>query len=390
MRPEELKVLVAPDSFKESLNTTEVAKYIVKGWKKAYPTSQLITCPISDGGEGFLDAVSMSLNMQYLSTTVADLTGKKRKIRYGWLPKQKVAIIETASVVGLHLVPPENRTPEKFTSYGVGEVILNAIQKGAKQVVLGLGGSGVNDGGAGIAQALGYQLLNFDGKPIGRGPLDLQNLACIKSSIYGEQIKNTAIIIASDVKNPYYGSHGATFVYGPQKGLRKELCPIVDRALKHFACIIKRDMKIDVQKQPGSGSAGGMGGALFAFAFGKFIPGFQWIAQASNLSEKVASVDLVITGEGQLDYQSFSGKVVGEMIHLAKLHDKPVIILVGTLGKGWEICLSKGNVIVFPISAGETSKEELLKNTSINLQRTSQQIAKLFHYNHKTGIRRAD
>ncbi|MGC8845973.1 MAG: glycerate kinase, partial [Candidatus Hydrogenedens sp.] len=305
-----LKVLIAPDSFKESLDTTEVATSIAEGWKRIIPDSQLIICPLSDGGEGFLNAVSVNLNVEYLTTTVTDLTGKKRKVKYGWISKQKTAVIETAKIVGLHLVPKNVRKPEFFTSYGVGEIILHAIQKGARQIVIGLGGSGVNDGGAGIAQALGYQLLNSQGKSIGEGPLELQNLACIKNTRFYERIKNTDIIIASDVKNPYYGPQGATFVYGPQKGLKKELCPIVDKALRKFAGIIKRDMQIDIQKQPGSGSAGGMGGALFAFANGKFIPGFQWIAQASNLSRKLASVDLIITGEGQLDHQSFFGKVV--------------------------------------------------------------------------------
>ena len=376
-----LKVLIAPDSFKESSDTTKVAKSIAEGWKNIIPDSELIICPLSDGGEGFLNAVSVSLNMRYITTVVTDLMGKKRKIKYGWLTEQETAIIETAEIVGLHLVPPNNRQPENFTSYGVGEVILHAIRKGARQVVLGLGGSGINDGGAGIAQALGYQLLNSQGKSIGKGPLELQNLAYIKNTHYYEQIKNTTVIIASDVKNPYYGPQGATFVYGLQKGLKKELCPVVDKALKNFARIIKRDLKIDIQKQPGSGSAGGMGGALFAFASGKFVPGFQWIAQTSNLSQKIASVDLIITGEGQLDHQSFYGKVVGEILNLAKEYNKMVIILVGRLGKGWDACRSKGNVVVFPISAGETSKEELLKNTSSNILRTSEQIAKLLYYN---------
>jgi len=382
-----LKVLIAPDSFKESLDTTKVAKSIAEGWKNIIPESELIICPLSDGGEGFLNAISVSLNIKYFTTVVTDLMGKKRKIKYGWLTQPKTAIIETAEIVGLHLVPRGKRKPEIFTSYGVGEVILHAIHKGARQIVLGLGGSGINDGGAGIAQALGYQLLNTQGKPIGKGPLELQNLTCIKNTRYYEQIKNTTIIIASDVKNPYYGPHGATFVYGPQKGLKKELCPVVDKALRNFARIIKRDMKIDIQKQPGSGSAGGMGGALFAFAFGKFIPGFQWIAQNSNLSQKIASVDIIITGEGQLDHQSFYGKVVGEILNLAQEYNKMVIILVGRLGKGWDACRTKANVAIFPISTGETSKKEMLKNTSINILRTSEQIAKLFYYN-RTKIKK--
>ncbi len=377
----QIKVLIASDSFKETLDTTQVAESIARGWKKIFPTSPLTICPISDGGEGFLNAVSVSIKMEYRMTTVTDLMGKKRKIRYGWIPHPKTAIIETAEIVGLHLVPHEKREPEHFTSYGVGEVLFHAIQKGAQKVILGLGGSGVNDGGAGIAQALGYQLLNSHGESIGRGPLELQNLSFIKNSIYSEQIKNTEIVIASDVKNPYYGPNGATWIYGPQKGLKKEMIPVVDKSLKNFARIIKKDLKIDIQKQPGSGSAGGMGGALFAFAHGKFISGFQWISQTIQLTEKLSTVDVVITGEGQLDHQSFSGKVVGEILNLARMHNKLLIILVGKLGKGWEKCLSMGNVVVCPISAGETTKEELFKNTSINLARTSEQIARLFYYN---------
>ena len=373
------KVLIAPDSFKESLDAIKVAKSIEKGWKKVFPKSKIITCPLSDGGEGFLNALSLNLNLDYCYTVVTDLTGKKRKIKYGWIPEQRTAVIETASIVGLHLVPQKDRKPEFFTSYGVGEAILHAIQRGAKQVVLGLGGSGVNDGGAGMAQALGYLLLDASQKPIGKGPLQLQHISYIKKPEYYNAIKSTSIIIASDVKNPYYGPYGATFVYGPQKGVTPELCPVIDNALKKFAQTIKKELNIDIQKQPGSGAAGGMGGALFAFADGKFIPGFQWIAQVSHLEEKLSSADFVITGEGQLDHQSLSGKVVGEMIRLAHAKDKAIIVLVGKLGKGWEKCSSMGKVFVFPISAGEFSKAELMKNTAINLTRTTEQIAKLLN-----------
>ncbi|HOV33384.1 MAG TPA: glycerate kinase [Candidatus Hydrogenedens sp.] len=379
------KVLIAPDSFKESLDAIKVAKSIVKGWKNVFHKSKIIICPLSDGGEGFLEALSLNLSLNYRYTIVTDLTGKKRKIKYGWIPKQKTAVIETASIVGLHLVPQKDREPEHFTSYGVGEAILHAIQRGAKKVVLGLGGSGINDGGAGIAQALGYLLIDSSQKPIGKGPLELQNISYIRKSKYYDKIKGTSIIIASDVTNPYYGPQGATFVYGPQKGVTPELCPVIDNALKKFAQTIKKELNIDIQKQPGSGAAGGMGGALFAFANGKFVPGFQWIAQVSHLEEKLASADFVITGEGQLDNQSFSGKVVGEMIQLAYAKDKTIIVLVGKLGKGWEVCSSLEKVSVFPISAGEFSKEELMKNTAVNLTRTTEQIAKLLYYNLQQG-----
>lgn len=374
-------VLIAPDSFKESLDAIKVAKSIEKGWGKVFPKSKTMICPLSDGGEGFLDALSFNIRLDYRYAIVTDLTGNKRKIKYGWIPKQKTAVIETASIVGLHLVPKKDRKPELFTSYGVGEAILHAIQRGAKQVVLGLGGSGVNDGGAGIAQALGYLLLDAYQKPIGKGPLELQHISHIRKSEHYDKIKNIPITIASDVKNPYYGPQGATFVYGPQKGITPELCPVIDNALKKFAHIIKKELNIDIQKQPGSGAAGGMGGALFAFANGKFISGFQWIAQVSHLEEKLASVNFVITGEGQLDNQSFSGKVVGEMLCLAHAKDKTIIVLVGKLGKGWEACSSLGKVSIFPISAGELSQEELMKNTAVNLTRTTEQIARLLYYN---------
>lgn len=375
MKP--VTVLIAPDSFKEALSATQVVQGIVEGWSKVYPRTHFICCPFSDGGEGFLDAVATNVPIEIKHTTVTDLTGKKRRIPYGWSPKSNTAIIETAHIVGLHLVPPHRRTPEKFTSYGVGEIILKVIQRGAEEIVVGLGGSGVNDGGAGIAQALGYTLLDSKGTPLSCEPLALENVSKIIISPHRECILSCSIIIASDVKNPYYGPKGATFTYGPQKGLSKDLCPRLDSALKRFAEVIRKDLNINVQRQPGSGSAGGMGGALFAFAGGKFVPGFKWLAQVSQLEKKIQSANLIITGEGQLDKQSMYGKVVGEIIQLANHYDKPVIVLVGRLGDGWQHSLISEKVFVFPVAKGEFDKDLAIKNSYENIVRTTEHVAKV-------------
>ncbi|MCX8064721.1 MAG: glycerate kinase [Candidatus Hydrogenedentes bacterium] len=374
------RILVLPDSFKESLDSVSVCNAIRDGVRKVFPDFEIDTCPLSDGGEGFLESASHYLKLKKVRVEVTDLTGKLRKVCYGWCPDKKLAIIETAKIVGLHLVPKERRKPEYFTSYGVGEVIMEAINRGANEIVVGLGGSGVNDGGAGIAQALGYKLIDKNGKEIEWGPLGLMKLKDIIVSPHKSLLERVSIYIASDVRNPFYGRLGATYVYGPQKGLTKEMCPKVDFALRRFAGIIKRVVKADVQQQPGSGSAGGMGGALFAFANGKFVSGFEWIRKVANLDEKIEKSDLIITGEGQLDYQSSFGKLVGEVVKLAGFYKKKVVILVGRLGEGWEKCVRSFDVAVFPISAGEFCKEELLDNSYKNLARTSEQVCKLLDW----------
>ncbi len=318
-----MKILVLPDSFKESLDSVKVGKGIEQGIKKVSPSIKVEVCPLSDGGEGFLESVGHYIDLKKVFVEVTDLTGKRRKVFYGWCSEKCLAVIETAKVVGLHLVPHDKRKPENFTSYGVGELIVKAIQRGAKELVIGLGGSGVNDGGAGIAQSLGYKLLDERGEEVGWGPLNLLRVRKIlppsNGLLMGRLLmEGVSIWIASDVKNPYFGKTGATFVYGPQKGLSKDLCFEVDMALKNFAKVIKRDLKVDVQKQPGSGSAGGMGGALFAFCGGRFISGFEWIRKVAELDKKIGNFDLVITGEGQLDFQTSYGKLVGEVIKFAK------------------------------------------------------------------------
>lgn len=372
-----MRVLVLPDSFKESVDSVTVCKAIREGIGKVSSQIRVELCPFSDGGEGFLDAVSHYINFKKVGIEVTDLTGRRRRILYGWCEGKKMAIIETARIVGLHLVQAELRKPEQFTSFGVGEAVVKAIRKGAKEIVVALGGSGVNDGGSGIAQALGYKLLDKNGKEIGWSPLNLLDLNKIVPSTDTKMLEEVDIYIASDVKNPFYGKLGATYVYGPQKGLKRDLCPVVDSALKRFAHIIKRDLGVDVQKQPGSGSAGGMGGALFAFAKGKFVSGFEWVKKIANLEEKVKECDVIITGEGQLDYQSFFGKIVGEVVNLGRKYGKKVIILAGKLGEGWEVSLKSPDVVVFSISSGEFSKEALLENAYRNLVRTAEQVCKL-------------
>ncbi len=371
-----LKILVLPDSFKESLDSINVAKAISRGLRKVNIAIEVESYPLSDGGEGFLDSVFQYMNLRKTNVKVTDLAWKRRKVAYGWCPDKRLAVIETARIVGLHLVPPQERKPEKFTSYGVGEAIMKAVKKGAKEIVIGLGGSGVNDGGAGIAQALGYKLLDDRGEEVGWGPLNLLRVKKIVPPPGKSLLQNVSILIASDVKNPYYGKSGATLVYGPQKGLAKELCPKVDRALRNFARVIKKDLGVDVQGQPGSGSAGGMGGALFAFAGGRFISGFEWIRKIANLDKRILNADLVITGEGQLDYQTSFGKLVSEVVRFASSYEKKIIVLVGRLGKGWEVISRSKNVVVFPVSAGEFSREELLKNCYSNLVRTAEQVGK--------------
>ncbi len=279
-----------------------------------------------------------------------------------------------AAAAGLHLVPPEKRNPLLTTTYGVGELIKAALDAGCKRVIVGIGGSATNDGGAGMAQALGAKLLDENGNEIGFGGGELGKVARIDISELDSRLRETEILVACDVTNPLTGPNGASAVYGPQKGATPEMVKLLDENLRHYAAIIRRDLGVDVEHVPGAGAAGGLGAGLMAFCQAKLKRGVELVIQAVRLDERVQKANLVITGEGKIDFQTGFGKVPHGVAQVAKRYKKPVIAIVGQLGEGSEKCREWGIDACFAITDKPMSEQDAMANTLALLKRTAQEL----------------
>jgi glycerate 2-kinase len=329
-----VKILVAMDSFKGSLSSIEANKAITLGLKDSNAQVEVISVPLADGGEGTVKALVSTTNGQFIVKEVTGPLQEKVTATYGILGDGKTAVIEIAEACGLELVPLHKRNPGITTSYGVGELILDAIHRGCRDFIIGLGGSATNDAGVGMLQALGIHFLTKDGKEIGFGGKELENIEKIDDSTLHPFIKDCSFRIACDVTNPLYGENGATYIYGPQKGAEEHLLNELEENLKHFAHKISEQKGIDVQRIPGSGAAGGLGSAFFAFLNGKLQSGIDLILKAAQVEQKLLyGVDLVITGEGRLDGQTSMGKAPLGIAKLARKYNIPVIALAGSITK---------------------------------------------------------
>ena len=327
-----LRVLVAPDSFKGSLDAGTVADAIRAGIHDALPDAEVTTTPIADGGEGLLDVLVPVLGGTLHTTRVAGpLPGQFVDAAWGYVDHDRLAIIEMACAAGLLLVPPDRRDPRITTSYGFGELIRAALHAGAQRVLVGIGGTATNDGGAGMAQALGARLLADDGLPIGRGGAALSRLATIDRSVVDPLINGASFVVASDVRSPLTGPAGASFVYGPQKGATPAMVAELDRSLENYRQVILRSTGIDVQQVPGSGAAGGAGAALAVFCKAEMRLGIDVVLDALGFDERLSSVDLVITGEGRLDDQTSAGKAMAGVRARAHARGVPVAAVVGSV-----------------------------------------------------------
>lgn len=370
-----MKIIIATDSFKESLSALDVAIHIQKGFMEVFPNACYIKCPVADGGEGTVVTMIESIQGSIVEAEVTGPLGNKVCAFLGLSRDKTCAFIEMAAASGLALVPPEKRNPLITTSFGTGELIKAALDQGARRFIIGIGGSATNDGGAGMIQALGGRLLDKRGRQIPFGGGGLAKLDKIDVSGMDKRLLSCQFHIACDVTNPLLGEYGASAIFGPQKGATKKTIVQLDNNLARFAYVIKRDLNIEVADVPGAGAAGGMGAALLAFFRAELKPGFDIIAESLKLKEIIRDADLVITGEGRIDNQSINGKVPIGVAHLAKAHGIPVIVIAGCFGDGVEEVYAHGVDSAFSILNTVTTLTGALGNASENIHVCARNIA---------------
>ena len=335
-----MRIVIAPNAFKGSLSALEAATAIGEGVRIAAPDAELVLVPIADGGDGTVDALVQATQGERRSRRVRGPLGDSVDAEYGLIDGGSTAVIEMAKAAGLALVPPDKRDPRVTTTYGVGELMQQAFDAGARHFIVGIGGSATNDGGAGMAQALGYHLLDENGRELSPGGLALKRLARIHVGGVHANWKETEVDVACDVTNPLTGPRGASAVYGPQKGATPEMVAELDDALHHFAEIIRRDLGVDVEPLPGAGAAGGLGAGLMAFSGARLRPGAEMVMEALHLDERLTGAQLVITGEGRIDSQTARfGKGPAAVARHAKQAGIPVAAIGGSVADETELRL---------------------------------------------------
>lgn len=372
-----MRIVIAPDSFKESLSADKVCCAIAKGIKKVDPKAKIVSVPMADGGEGTMSAIMQSVSGKIESCKVTAPLSNKVKASYGLIDANRTAIIEMAQASGLTLVPPSKRNPLITTSVGTGEMVRIALDKGCEKIILTLGGIATNDAGVGIAQALGYRFLDKNEKEIPCGVRGLKFLHRIDTTRVHPRINKVKFVAACDVKNPLCGPKGSAAIYGPQKGATPKMIKEIDLALHHFTKIVERDLKIKVLNLPGAGAAGGAGAGTVAFLNAELKPGIDIVIEATQLNKKVFHADLVITGEGKIDGQTVFGKTPVGVAKIAKRHGIPVIAFCGKIGPGAEKVHSAGIDAIFTIVNGPISYEESLKNAEKLLEKSSEEVFRL-------------
>ncbi|HCJ6322810.1 glycerate 2-kinase [Citrobacter sedlakii] len=370
-----MKIVIAPDSYKESLSASEVAQAIEKGFREIFPDAQYVSVPVADGGEGTVEAMIAATQGTEHSAWVTGPLGEKVNANWGMSGDGKTAFIEMAAASGLALVPPEKRNPLITTSRGTGELILQALESGARNIIIGIGGSATNDGGAGMIQALGAKLCDANGTEIGYGGGSLNSLNAIDISGLDPRLRACKIRVACDVTNPLVGEKGASRIFGPQKGATEALIVELDANLAHYADIIKKSLRVDVREVPGAGAAGGMGAALMAFLGAELKSGIEIVTQALNLEEHIHDCTLVVTGEGRIDSQSIHGKVPVGVASVAKKYHKPVIGIAGSLTRDVAVVHQHGIDAVFSVLSSIGTLEEAFRGAFDNIYRASRNIA---------------
>ena len=372
-----MKIVIAPDSFKDSLSAEKVANAIAAGLADALPDAQLVTCPMADGGEGTVEAIVAAGNGQLRRNHVQGPLGEAVEAHWGWLPDSRTAIIEMAEASGLQRVPLSQRDARISSTFGTGELIRAALDAGAQRIILAIGGSATNDAGAGALQALGLGLFDAERQPLAPGGLALSRLAHIELSGLDLRLADVRFEIAADVNNPLCGEHGASAIFGPQKGATPEHVRLLDQALGHFADHCATVLPKDVRDEPGSGAAGGLGFAAKAFFGAEFRAGVEVVAELVGLAEAVKDADLVITGEGRFDAQTLRGKTPFGVARIAQAQGVPVVVLAGTLGEGYQTLYAHGINAAFAVTSGPMSLEDACANAAQLLTDRARDIARL-------------
>ena len=374
------KYVLASDSFKESMTAKEVCDAMEVGIRKVEEDAEIIKVPMADGGEGTVDSLVDATNGKKITFEVTGPLGNKVKAYYGLLGDGKSAVIEMAKASGLEIVPKNRRNPLITTTYGTGELIKDALDHKVKEIIIGLGGSSTNDGGSGMAQALGAHLLDKNNQEIPWGGGNLGKLAKIDINNLDPRLKNVKIILASDVTNPLIGPEGASNIFGPQKGATLEMVEQLESNLKKYAQVIKKDLCKDVAQKTGAGAAGGLGAGLMAFTTCEMHQGIEIAIQVTQLEEKLKNADYVFTGEGGTDFQTKFGKTPYGVAKLGKEYHKPVISLAGYLGKGIDSLYEEGFTAIFGILPSACSLEKALKDGPINVSRTTENVVRLLKF----------
>lgn len=360
---ERINILIASDSFKGSLTSMEVANSMEKGFLKSYKNINVVKLPVSDGGEGTVSAVTTAMEGTLKTYEVEDVFGNPIKASLGIINDGSI-IIETASPLGLDKLKNEELNLMIASSYGLGEMILHALELGAKKIYIGLGGSAVNDGGTGLATALGAKLLDKYNKPIKPGAIGLKDLKSIDISNLDQRLKDTEIFLLSDVTNPLCGKEGATYIYGPQKGIRLEDLENIDSWMYNYGKLLESTFNIDILNEEGSGAAGGLGACLKAFGNAKMSSGIEKILEMIKMEDILKNTDLVFTGEGRMDGQSVFGKAPIGVAKLAKKYNLPVVAIVGSYDKTVVDVYDEGVDLVLDIVNEPMDLEKAIKNAS--------------------------
>lgn len=370
-----MRVLIVPDSFKGSTSSSEAARCIAQGLKAVLPELETDILTAADGGEGTTEAVVSGTGGSYHSCSVHGPLGEPVNAVFGVLPEH-TAVIEMSQASGLPLLKPENRDPTRTSTYGTGELIRAALDLGCRRILIGIGGSATNDGGAGMAAALGAKFYDSDGNLLPPGGSALSKLHSIDLNNFDPRISETEFLVACDVTNPLCGPNGASYIYAPQKGATPQQAAELDEALTHYAAVLNAQFGLNLADVPGAGAAGGLGAGLMAFCRGTLRPGIDIIFDLLHLDDHVSKADLIFTGEGRTDATSASGKLLSGVGRAALKYHVPVIALTGSIGPGAETLYSQGISAIFPISDGPISLEESLARAPELITGAAERIAR--------------
>lgn len=374
-----MKVVIAIDSLKGSLSSMEAGMAIKDGILAAKPDAEVIVKPLADGGEGTTDALIEGMNGERIDLTVTGPMHTPVDAYYGYLKDTNTAVMEMASAAGITLVPDSEKNPLLATSYGVGEMINDAIQRGCRNFIIGIGGSVTNDGGIGMLKALGVRFLDENGEDAGEGGQALAKVARIDVSGMNPLLKECHIQVACDVNNPLCGENGSTYVYGPQKGVTEDMKKTLDKAMAHFARVTSETLENDYMNTPGAGAAGGLGYAFLAYTGAALTPGIELILDAVGLEEELSDADVVVTGEGRLDFQTAMGKAPVGVARLAKKYNAKVIAFAGSVTKEATACNKEGIDAFFPILRSVCTLAEAMDPVAArnNMTATVEQVFRL-------------
>ncbi|WP_064498909.1 glycerate kinase [Bacillus safensis] len=375
-----MKIVIAPDSFKESLSAYETACAIERGFRSVLPNAEYIKLPMADGGEGTVQSLVDATGGHIVHQVVTGPLGEPVDAFFGMLGDSQTAVIEMAAASGLHLVPREKRNPLWTTSRGTGELILAALDKGAKHVIIGLGGSATNDGGVGMMQGLGAAFLDKTGHALTSGGGALHQLASIDLSGLDPRLQSVRLEAACDVDNPLTGERGASAVFGPQKGADEAMVQVLDKNLAHFAQIAEKQLNVSFGDAAGTGAAGGLGASLLGFLQADLQKGIDIVLKAVHFDDVIKEADLVITGEGRIDRQTIYGKTPIGVAKAAKQYNLPVIAIAGSLSKDSAVVHDYGIDALFSIVPGITSLSEAIHDANLHVERTARNIAAVLEF----------